>query len=173
MGIISQRVSLRANKGAKMDITGTTFNFSKTVVTEEERLASPEKPVDGDKEKKPKASGDKNKSGDDKKSSVGAFAYDMIKTGVQQTVGAVLSNVSGSPTLQVQLNAAQQIGGKAIAYTMAIATQNWVALGAMAISDVVSYASKQAEFKREKAWSDYDLDQYRERRGYSNLRNRR
>ena len=155
-----------------MDITGATFNFTKKV-TDDGETVSPEKPVDRDRENKPKVSGDKNKSGDNKKSSVGAFAYDMIKTGVQQTLSAVISNVSGSPTLQIQLQAAQQVGGKIIAYTAAIATQNWVALGAMAISDVVSYASKQAEFKREKAWSDYDLDQYRERRGYSNLRNRR
>ena len=158
-----------------MDITGATFNFTKKV-TDEGETASPEKPVDGDKENKPKAAGDKKKKGDGDgkdKESIGAFAYDMIKTGVQQTVSAVMSNVSGSPTLQIQLQAAQQVGGKIIAYTAAIASQNWAALATMVIFDAVSYTSKQAAFKRDKAWSDYDLDQYRERRGYSTLRNRK
>lgn len=96
----------------------------------------------------------------------------MIKTGVQQTLSAVMSNVSGSPTLQIQIQAAQQVGGKIIAYTAAIASQNWAALATMAISDTISFASKQAAYERDKAWSGYDLDQYRERRGYSTLRNR-
>ena len=158
-----------------MDITGATFNFTKKV-TDGGETTSPEKPVDGDKENKPKAAGDKKKKGDGDgkdKESIGAFAYDMIKTGVQQTFSAVMSNVSGSPTLQIQLQAAQQVGGKIIAYTAAIASQNWAVLGAMAIADTISFASKQAAFERDKAWSDYDLDQYRERRGYSTLRNRK
>ena len=158
-----------------MDITGATFNFTKKV-TDEGETASPEKPVDGDRENKPKAAGDKKKkgNGDGKdKESIGAFAYDMIKTGVQQTLSAVMSNVSGSPTLQIQLQAAQQVGGKIIAYTAAIASQNWAALATMAISDTISFASKQAAYERDKAWSDYDLDQYRERRGYSTSRNRK
>lgn len=154
-----------------MDITGATFNFTKKV-TDEGETTSPEKPVDGDKEKKPKSAGD-NKDKNKEKSSIGAFAYDMIKTGVQQTMSAVMSNVSGSPTLQIQLQAAQQIGGKIIAYTAAAATGNWVALATMAISDTISYGAKQAEFRRDKAWSDYDLEQYRDRRGYSTARSRR
>ena len=158
-----------------MDITGATFNFTKKV-TDEGETASPEKPVDGDRENKPKAAGDKKKQGDGdgkNKGSISAFAYDMIKAGVQQTLSAVTSNVSGSPTLQIQLQAAQQVGGKIIAYTAAIASQNWAALATMAVSDTVSFVSKQAAFERDKAWSDYDLDQYRERRGYSTLRNRK
>ena len=158
-----------------MDITGATFNFTKKVADEGE-TASPEKPVDGDRENKPKVAGDKKKKGDGDgkdKESIGAFAYDMIKTGVKQTISAVMSNVSGSPTLQIQLQAAQQVGGKIIAYTAAVASQNWAAVAAMAISDTISFASKQAAYERDKAWSDYDLDQYRERRGYSTLRNRK
>ena len=158
-----------------MDITGATFNFTKKV-TDESETASPERPVDGDRENKPKAAGDKKKKGDGDgkdKESIGAFAYDMIKTGVQQTLSAVMSNVSGSPTLQIQLQAAQQVGGKIIAYTAAIASQKWATVAAMAIADTVSFASKQAAYGRDKAWSDYDLDQYRERRGYSTLRNRK
>lgn len=154
-----------------MEITGATFYFTKKV-TDEGETSSPEKPVDGDKEKKPKPAGD-NKDKNKEKSSIGAFAYDMIKTGVQQTMSAVMSNVSGSPTLQIQLQAAQQIGGKIIAYTAAAATGNWAALTAMAISDTISYGAKQAEFRRDKAWSDYDLEQYRDRRGYSTARSRR
>ena len=158
-----------------MDITGATFNFTKKV-TDEGETASPEKPVDGDRENKPKAAGDKKKKvdGDGKdKEYIGAFAYDMIKTGVQQTLSAVMSNVSGSPTLQIQLQAAQQVGGKIIAYTAAIASQNWAALATMTISDTISFASKQVAYERDKAWSDYDLEEYRERRGYSMNRSRR
>ncbi len=158
-----------------MDITGATFNFTKKVMDEGE-TASPEKPVDGDRENKPKSAGDKKKKDKDKdkdKESLSAFAYDMIKTGVQQTLSAVMSNVSGSPTLQIQLQAAQQIGGKIIAYTTAAATGNWAAVATMAVADSISFASKKAAFERDKAWSDYDLAQYRERRGYSNLRNRK
>ena len=158
-----------------MDITGATFNFTKKV-TDEGETASPEKPVDGDREKKPKTAGDNSKRDSGKgnlKNAIGAFAYDMIKTGVQQTLSTVMSNVSGSPTLQIQLQAAQQVGGKIIAYTAAIASQNWAALSTMAISDTISFASKQAAFDRDKAWSDYDLEEYRERRGYSNNRLRK
>ncbi len=157
-----------------MDITGATFNFTKKV-TDEGETASPEKPVDGDRENKPKAAGDKKKKGDGKdsgKGAISAFAYDMIKSGVQQTLSAVMSNVSGSPTLQIQLQTAQQVGGKIIAYTTAIATQNWAALATMAISDTISFTSKQAAYERDKAWSDYDLEQYRERRGYLSSRSR-
>lgn len=155
-----------------MDITGATFNFTKKVMDEGE-TSSPEKPVDGDKEKKPKdAGGDEKKKGKDK-NSISAFTYDMVKTGVLQTVSAVMSNVSGSPTLQIQLQAAQQIGGKIIAYTTAAATGNLATLATMAISDSISFAAKQAAYERDKAWSDYDLDQYRERRGYSTTRSRR
>lgn len=157
-----------------MDITGATFNFTKKV-TDEGETASPEKPVDSDRENKPKAAGDKKKKGDGDgkdKESIGAFAYDMIKTGVQQTLSAVMSNVSGSPTLQIQLQAAQQVGGKIIAYTAAVVSQNWAAVAAMTISDTISFASKQAAYERDKAWSDYDLDQYRERRGNTARRNR-
>ncbi|MBE5747981.1 MAG: hypothetical protein E7352_07410 [Clostridiales bacterium] len=158
-----------------MNITGATFNFTKKV-TEEDENSSPEKPVDGDRENKPKAAGDKKKQGDGdgkNKGSISAFAYDMIKAGVQQTLSAVTSNVSGSPTLQIQLQAAQQVGGKIIAYTAAIASKNWVALGVTAMSDAISIVSKNSAYMRDKAWSDYDLDQYRERRGYSTLRNRK
>ena len=38
---------------------------------------------------------------------------------------------------------------------------------------IISYGAKQAAFRRDKAWSDYDLEQSRERRGYSTLRNRK
>lgn len=158
-----------------MDITGATFNFTKTVNGDGEN-SSPEKPVDGDKEKTPKVAGDNKKneeSSGDKKNSITAFAYDLIKTGMKQTVSAVMSNVSGSATLQVQLQAAQQIGGKVIAYTAAIATGNWAAAAIMGVSDMISGISKRAEFERNKAWSDYDIEQYRERRGYSTMRNRR
>lgn len=155
-----------------MDITGATFNFTKKV-TDEGETSSPEKPVDGDRENKPKSAGENNSKKSEQKNSVGAFAYDMIKTGVQQTISAVMSNVSGSPTLQIQLQAAQQVGGKIIAYTAAVATGNWAALATMAISDMVSYTAKEKAFNRDKAWSDYDLDQYRDRRGYSSARNRK
>lgn len=159
-----------------MDITGTTFHFTQKV-TEEENTSSPENPADGDKEKSPKAAGDRNKKGGqddkDKKNGIGAFAYDMIKTGIQQTLSAVTSSVSGSPTLQIQLQAAQQVGGKIIAYTTAAVSGNWAALATMAITDVISYGTKKAAFERDKAWSDYDLEQYRERRGYSTMRSRK
>lgn len=158
-----------------MEITGATFNFTKTV-TEEGESASPEKPADNDKEKKPKVAGEDGKSGDKKKkdkNSLSAFAFDLIKTSVQQTMAAVTANISGSPTLQVQIQAAQQIGGKIIAYTAAIATKEWAALAIMAVSDVISVVSKPVKYNQDKAWSDYDLDQYRERRGYSTLRNRK
>ena len=97
----------------------------------------------------------------------------MLKTSAKQTISAVLSNATGSPTLQVQLQAAQQVGGKIIAYTAAVASGNWAAVATMAISDAVSYGSKVFNFEKDKAWSDYSLEQYNERRGYSLSRNRR
>ena len=153
-----------------MEITGATYNFTKKVVSEGEKT-TPEKPTDEDKEKTPKTAGDDEQK-KDKGNALTAFAYDMIKQGLTQTVSAVMSSVSASPTLQIQLQTAQQVGGKLIAYTTAVASQNWAAVGSMALSDTVSFVSKTANFERNKAWSDYDLDQYRERRGYASARNR-
>lgn len=159
-----------------MEITGATFYFTKKSGGEGETI-SPEKPADDDKEKKPRVAGDKktnsNKEEGKDKTTIGVFAYDMIKTGVQQTIEAVTANVSGSPTLQIQIQAAKQVGGKIIAYTAAVVSRNWAALATMAFSDAISFVSKQAVYERDKAWTDYNLDQYRERRGYSTLRNRR
>lgn len=157
-----------------MDITGATFNFTKKV-EDEEKSSSPENPVDVDRENKPKTPDDKGNKKEDggKDKKAAALAYDMIKTGVVQTVSSVMSNVKGSPTLQIQLQAAQQIGGKVLSYVAAAATGNWAAVATMAISDVISYSAKKEAFNRDQAWADYDLDQYRERRGYSTLRNRK
>lgn len=154
-----------------MNITGATFNFTKKVMEEGETL-SPENPIDSDKEQKPKSAGEKTGKNKEK-SNISAFAYDMLKTSAKQTISAVLSNATGSPTLQVQLQAAQQVGGKIIAYTAAVASGNWAAVATMAISDAVSYGSKVFNFEKDKAWSDYSIEQYNERRGYSLSRNRR
>ena len=158
-----------------MEITGATFNFTKQVANGGGSQSSPEKPVDNDKAEKPTTAGEEEKkSGGEKgKNQIGAFAYDMLKTGMQQTLSAITSQVAGSSTLQVQLQTAQQVSGKIIAYTAAIATGNWAVAATMAVADITSFASKQATYNREKAWSDYDLDQYRERRGYSTARNRK
>lgn len=162
-----------------MDITGATFNFTKKV-TDEEKNASPENPIDADRENKPKTpndSGEQKEGKKKEKGNISAIAYDWVKTSVTQTVSAVMSNVQGSPTLQVQLQAAQQVGGKVLSYVAAAATQNWAALAVMAVSDVTSgvitHFTEKATFMRNQAWADYDLDQYRERRGYSTLRNRK
>ena len=157
-----------------MEITGATFNFTKKVA-EGGKTATPENPTDNDKKEQPTTAGEEEKkSGGEKgKNQIGAFAYDMVKTGVQQTLSAITSNVAGSSTLQIQLQSAQQVGGKIIAYTAAIATGNWAVAATMAVADITSYTSKQASFNRDKAWSDYDLDQYKTRRGYSTARNRK
>jgi hypothetical protein len=158
-----------------MEITGATFNFIKKVSGKAETTATPEKPVNTDGEKKPTTAGDEEKKegGAKSKNKIGAFAYDMIKTSIQQTLSAITSNVAGSATMQVQLQAAQQVGGKILTYTMAAATGNWAAIATMAVADTISFGAKQANFGREKAWTDYDLDQYQARRGYSTARNRK
>lgn len=153
-----------------MEITGATYNFTKKVVSEDEN-AAPENPKDENKEKQPKTAGDGKKE-NSKGNVLSAFAYDMIKQGVTQTISTVMSNANASPTLQIQLQAAQQVGGKLIAYTTAVVSQNWAAVGAMAISDAVAFGNKTFNFAKDKAWSDYDIEQYRERRGYSVSRNR-
>lgn len=153
-----------------MEITGATYNFTKKVVSEGEN-AAPEKPKDESNEKQPKTAGESEKD-KGKGNALSAFAYDMIKQGITQTISGVMANASASPTLQIQLQAAQQVGGKLISYTAAVASQNWAAVGAMAISDASAFVSKTVNFSKDKAWSDYDLEMYRERRGYSSSRNR-
>ena len=153
-----------------MEITGATYNFTKKVVSEDEN-AAPEKPKDENKEKQPKTAGEGEKD-KGKGNALSAFAYDMIKQGVTQTISTVMSNANASPTLQIQLQAAQQVGGKLIAYTTAVVSQNWAAVGAMAISDVSSFGNKILNYSKDRAWSDYDLAQYSERRGYAVSRNR-
>ncbi len=157
-----------------MEITGATFNFTKTVNGGSGgggsgNRATPEHPVD-EGSGKPAFPGDNMPEEPDLK---GAFVFDTIKKGVQNTMSALLSNVSGSPTLQVQLQAAQKIGGKIIAYGAAALTQNWVALTTMVIADLTTAFFDNANLTRDKAWATYSQEQYAERRGYSTARNRK
>ncbi len=157
-----------------MKVTGITFNFSKTVRhVEETENPTPEQPVDTGKEKKPKVAGENSKKSKSKeKEGLGdAFVYDMIKTAVKTTISAVIQNVSGSPTLQVQLNGVSSAAMKGISYIMAAST-NPALFAGMLITDTIQYGFQQAGYSRSVAWSDYDLEQYRELRGYSKKRSR-
>ena len=155
-----------------MKVTGATFNFNKTIVQEEES-STPEKPADTGKTKKPKVAGEKKEKTEaqEKTSLKDAFVYDMIKTAVKTTVSAVIQNVSGSPTLQVQINGISSAATKGVAYITAAAT-NPALFAGMLVTDTIQYGFQQGAYNRSVAWSDYDLEQYREMRGYSKKRSR-
>ena len=155
-----------------MKITGATFKFYKTITYEEE-APTPEKPADSAKEKKPKVAGENAEKNEEKKkaSLKDAFCYDMIKTAIKTTISAALQNVSGSPTLQVQLNTMSSAATKGIAYITAAAT-NPALFAGMLITDTIQYGFQQGAYNRSVVWSDYDLEQYREMRRYSKKRSR-
>lgn len=146
------------------DITGATFNFNKTV-TEEEAASTPDKPADGAKVET-KVAGEKK----GKQNTKDMINLSIVTQTLKTAVNSAMQNVEGAQ-LSEQASALQSIGSTVISSVFMAAT-NPYALVTMLACKGVSYAFKQDKYNRQKAWTDYDLEEYRARRGYSNSRTR-
>ena len=147
-----------------MAITGATFNFNKTV-TEEEPASTPDKPADGAK-LETKIAGEKKGSSNTNDFINLAVVTQSLKT----AVNSAIQNVEGSQ-LSEQISALQSIGGTLIS-SVFMAYSNPYALIANLACMGINHAFKQAKYNQRRAWSDYDIEQYKEKRGYSNSRTR-
>ena len=147
-----------------MEITGATFNFNKTV-TEDEPASTPDKPTDGAKIET-KVAGEKG----GKQNTKDFINLSMVTQTVKTAVNSAMQNVEGSQ-LSEQVSALQSIGSTVISSVFMAATNPYALVASLACMGI-NYAFKQAKYSRDKAWSDYDLEEYRARRGYSNGRTR-
>lgn len=141
------------------EITGATFNFNKTV-TEDEPASTPDKPTDGAKVDRAIAGEKKGKQN----------LKDMINLSiVQQTlktaINSTIQNIEGAQ-LSEQANALQSITTTTI-FSVFMAATNPYALIATLACKGISYAFKAAKFNRDKAWETYDIEEYKNARGYS------
>ncbi len=139
-------------------VTGTTFNFNKSV-TDGEPSSTPDKPADGAKVET-KIAGEKTKWQNLK---------DFVRTTkVMQTVNAAISstiqNIEGAQ-LSEQANALQSITNSVTSVFMA--ATNPYALVTMLACKGISYGFQVMKYNREKAWERYDIEEYRAARGYS------
>ena len=148
-----------------MPVTGTTFNFNKTV-TEEEPASTPDHPTDNAKIDT-KIAGEKKGY-----SNVKDFInISTVMSTVKSAVNSALQNVEGS-RLSEQISAMQSIASTTISSVFMAATNPFALLATMAIQGV-NYALKMGEYSRSKAWQDYDLEEYNQRRGiFSSAANR-
>lgn len=155
-----------------MAVTGATFNFNKTV-TSEERTASAEQPADNNAPSS-KIAGQKK----DSQSLKNMIGVQQLQQVVKQGINAVLSNVEGSQT-QAQISALKQIGGglvTGVTATLTAAMVNpvlGVVTGATQLASAgISYAEEEVKFQRDKAWTDYGIEEYKRQRGYSAMYSR-
>ncbi len=146
------------------EVTGATFNFNKTV-TEDEPASTPDKPTDGAKVET-KVAGEKK----GKQNTKDMINLSIVTQTVKTAINSALQNVEGS-RLSEQVSAMQSIASTTISSVFMAATNPYALLVSLACKGI-SYAFKQDKYNRQKAWSDYDLDEYRARRGYSNSRTR-
>lgn len=147
-----------------MAVTGATFNFNKTV-TEEEPASTPDKPTDGAKIET-KVAGEKG----GKQNTKDFINLSMVTQTVKTAVNSAIQNVESSQ-LSEQVSALQSIGSTVVSSVFMAATNPYALVASLACMGI-NFAFKQDKYNRQKAWSDYDLEEYRERRGYSNSRTR-
>lgn len=140
------------------EVTGATFNFNKTV-TEEEPASTPDKPTDGAKVET-KVAGEKK----GKQNTKDMINLSIVTQTVKTAINSALQNVEGS-RLSEQVSAMQSIASTAVS-SLFMAATNPYALVTMLACKGISYGFQVAKFNRQKAWSDYDLGEYNDRRGY-------
>lgn len=153
------------------DIQGATFCFKKVEAISETDNTTAETPQDENKltpevsgEQSPKRSTPQEAKQDD--SSAKMFVINQTLGLVKKTYSTILSNVSGSSTLQAQLHTASNLLSSSISLAITTATNPALAVvqvAGMAINGI----SKEAQFQRDKSWNDYELEQYNANRGFS------
>lgn len=147
-----------------MEMTGATFNFNKTV-TDEEPSSTPDKPADGAKVET-KVAGEKK----GKQNTKDTINLSIVTQSVKTAINSAIQNVEGSQ-LSGQVSALQSVATTAISSVFMAATNPYALLTSLACKGI-SYAFKVDKFNRQKAWSDYDLEEYKVARGYANSRTR-
>lgn len=147
-----------------MAVTGTTFNFNKTV-TEEEKPSTAAEPTDGAK-LDTKMAGEK-KGGMNTKD---AINLSLVQNTLKSALNTALQNVEGS-RLSEQISAMQSVATTTVALGFMAYSNPYALIAALALKGI-SYAFKVDKFNRDKAWQDYDIAEYNARRGYSVHQNR-
>ena len=147
-----------------MAITGATFNFNKTV-TQEEAPSTPDQPTDGAK-LETKVAGEKS----GKQNTKDMINLSIVHQALKTTISNAVQNVEGSQ-LSAQASALQS-GVTSVVSMVFMAATNPYALLATIACQGISYAFKAEKFNRQKAWEEYDLEEYRAARGYSAATNR-
>ncbi len=143
-----------------MEISGAKFNFNKHV--SEDRRTS----VNDGAKLETKIAGEKTDGQNTKDMINLSMVTQILKTAVNGTI----QNIEGAQ-LSEQVRALQTIGSTVISSVFMAATNPYALITTLACK-AISYGFQEAKFNRQKAWSDYDLDEYRAHRGYSNSRTR-
>lgn len=146
-----------------MAITGATFNFTKKV-SEEEQVSTASAPTDGNTPK-PDLAGEGKKK-DNLRTIVGLQEARKVGSAIAQNI---ISNVEGTTT-QAQISALNS-GVSTVASVATTFAVNPILGLANLTAQGVSYVARQEKFNRDKAWTDYELEQYKQLRGYSSLYN--
>lgn len=146
------------------EITGATFNFNKTV-TEDEPASTPDKPADGAKVETKVAGEKKGKS-----NTKDFINLSIVTQAVKTAINSAISNVEGSQ-LSAQVGALQTGVTSAISMIHMAKTNPYALLTSLAC-EAISYKFKVEKYNRQKVWSDFELNEYRSHRGYSNSRTR-
>ena len=143
-----------------MAVTGTTFNFNKTV-TDEEKPSTAAAPSDGNKIDT-KVAGEKKGSQNTKD----FINLALVQQTLKSTVNTALQSVEGDSRMSQQVSAMQSITQTAISSVFMAATNPYALIASIAMQGI-SYGFKVDKFNRDKAWQNYDLAEYNARRGYS------
>ena len=148
-----------------MAVTGATFNFNKTV-TDEEKPSTAAEPRDNSKIET-KVAGEKKGSGNTQD----FVNLSLLQQTMKSTIDTALQSVEGDSRMSQQVSAMQSITKTAISSVFMAATNPYALIATVAMQGI-SYAFKSDKFNRNKAWQDYDLQEYRSARGYTASRTR-
>jgi hypothetical protein len=149
------------------EITGAVFNFKIGGGTGQTAsgTSTADNPTDTDKPSA-KVAGEKT-SWATVKTAIGLNYAQRI---AQTAVSGVISNLEGSQ-LSAQASALQGIATNVVSTAVSFAANPVVGAVNLA-TQAISYGFQQNKMDRQKAWSDYDLSEYRTNRGYSAAYNR-
>lgn len=147
-----------------MNTTGTVFKFYKKVDGGDSASKTPERPKDDNKvEPENMSPGDKAEGGETNLKSF--VSIEKIKDAAVKTIGNVTSSIRGSSYLQAQANAFNNgLNTSLSLVSTAIAAGPYAALSAAGIAAAGEIYNQFVWFEN-KAWSDYDLEEYRQSRG--------
>lgn len=143
-----------------MEISGAKFNFNKHV-SEDGRTS-----VNDGAKLETKIAGEKTDGQNTKDMINLSMVTQILKTAVNGTI----QNIEGAQ-LSEQVRALQTIGSTVISSVFMAATNPYALITTLACKSI-SYVYNQDKINRQRAWDEYDVEEYNLRRGYSSSRTR-